>query len=58
MDADPSPYVNELSRDLAIFDDAFVERVVAERKRGERPPTVIERARARWRSAQVVECRL
>jgi hypothetical protein len=65
MDAAPSPYVNDLSRQLATirdglrsplspadFDGSFIE---LDDTRGQRPPTALERARARWRYAQIAE---
>lgn len=69
MDAAPSPYRNDLSRqlaiiraglrpsgDLAIPDGSFIEfDVTRDVTHGQRLPTAIEKARARWRSAQIVE---
>ena len=65
MDAAPWPYANEATRSIeiiedslhsplipTIFDGSFIEFDVT---RDERPPTALERARARWRSARIVE---
>ena len=68
MDAAPSPYVNDLSRQLATirdglrsplspadFDGSFIELDVAERDSGRQPLSALDRARARWRYAQMAE---
>ena len=63
MDAGPSPYVNKLARQMAnsgrmpafmiapaaVDGSSFIELPEAER-----PPTALDRARARWRSAGIV----
>ena len=66
MDAVQPLHAEEATGDLAIIKDclrsplvpdvfggSFVNLAVDERKRVERPPTALERARARWRSASI-----
>jgi hypothetical protein len=68
MDAAPWRYANEATHSVVtikdslhsplfptIFDSSFIDLAGAERKRGECPPTALERARARWRYAQMAE---
>jgi hypothetical protein len=71
MDATPSLDPSTLAGQLAIirngfrgllpptaptiFDGSFIELDVAERDSGRQPPSALEKARARWRHAQIVE---
>ncbi|MGA2491325.1 MAG: hypothetical protein ABSF67_00075 [Roseiarcus sp.] len=68
MDAEP-PFANGLARDLwnirrglpsplapTIFDGSFIELdVTRDVTRDQHPPTALEKARARWRYAQIAE---